>query len=443
MTPVAAFEELRYVWELLAAEFVFLFPFARRRPHFRLIVLLGLSALSFVSLGGITCIRDINKQLQLSYSLYYSLNCAWYIVLALLVMVLSLCCFQITFCEALYFCISGYAAQHIVYALVHELLVLKLWTELSLHLPLYAFISLCVCGILLGAFHLIFKKRLQLCSGSFLPDSHWNILGYFTLLCILMICTFSCQHLFRLVDGAQHIAVQLGLLVCILILGLQYVTIISIQSIRDQLIIKQMLQNSARHYRMTKEMVDHINRTCHDLKHNLQVLKTIDNAQRQAYIAEAEGNIGLYHELIHCDNEALNTILAEKCLFCRSQGIDLSCSVDDARLDFISIPDLYALLGNAIDNAIECVAQIDNPGRRVINLTISRPGAFYCIQTNNYYEEETEMIDGLPVTTKDDKQNHGFGLRSIRYLAKKYGGDMAVSAEGHIFTLQIMLPVPI
>lgn len=439
MTPVSVFEELRYVWELLAMEFVFLLPFARRRPHFRRNTLMGLLILSAASLGYFP-IWSLGERLP--YTLYYSIICGWYIALALFVMAPVLLCFRLTFCEALYFCISGYAAQHIVYVLVHELLALRLWTELPLHLPLYALISLCLCAVLLGVLYLVFEKQLHLCGGSLLSDTPRNILSHLTLLCILMICTFSCQYLFRCVDGVQGLAVQLGLLVCVLTLGLQYQTLVTVQSDRDRLVIERMLQNSAQHYQMAKEMVDHINRTCHDLKHNLQVLKTIDTTQRQAYIAEAERSIELYHELVHCDNEALNTILAEKCLFCQSRGIDLSCSVDDAGLDFISTPDLYALLGNAIDNAIECVAKFDDPGKRVIDLTISRTGGFYCIQTNNYYGKEPEMIDGLPATTKGDQQNHGFGLRSIRYLTKKYGGDMAVSAANHIFTLQIMLPVP-
>ena len=37
--------------------------------------------------------------------------------------------------------------------------------------------------------------------------------------------------------------------------------------------------------------------------------------------------------------------------------------------------------------------------------------------------------------------NHGFGMKSIRYLAEKYGGMMEYSAEGGLFTMQIMIPV--
>ena len=210
---------------------------------------------------------------------------------------------------------------------------------------------------------------------------------------------------------------------------------------KEQTAIEQMLRSSARQYALSKEMVDHINRTCHDLKHTLQVLKTIDEDQRRAYLEEAEHNIAKYHELVHCENEVLNTILGEKCLLCSHHGIRLSCAVDGGDLNFVSTPDLYALLGNAIDNAIECVDGFAEPDKRVISLTITTHNAFACIQTNNYCEAVPNMEEGLPVTTKGRMGQHGFGLKSIRYLAGKYGGSMAVEMNNNVFTLQIMLPI--
>lgn len=437
MTPVAIFEELRFVWELSIAELVFLLPFAQRKPYFQRTALLGLMGFSFLSLGYFLVLR---LSIYLPDVLFRGVICSWYITLALLVMAYARLCFQLTACESLYFGVSSYAAQHIVYIIVHEMLAMKLWPELPNYLVLYGIISLCFCVVVFSTLYLIFAKELGLCGGNFLTDTVGDIAHHIALLCILIICTFSCQSLFHRSEEVQTLAAQLGLLICVLTLGLQYRTLFAIRASQERVVIERMLQNSGQNYSLAKEMVDHINRTCHDLKHNLEVLKTIDQTQRQAYITEAERSIGLYHELVHCENEVLNTILAEKCLFCKSRDIDLSCAINGVNLEFVSIPDLYAILGNAIDNAIECVMDFVDLDKRVIDLTISQSGGFCCIQTNNYCERKPEMLDGLPLTTKDDQRNHGFGLRSIRYLAKKYGGDMVVSVSGHIFTLQIMLP---
>ena len=55
---------------------------------------------------------------------------------------------------------------------------------------------------------------------------------------------------------------------------------------------------------------------------------------------------------------------------------------------------------------------------------------------------EIRFVDGLPQTSKENKEYHGFGTRSIKTLTEKYGGDLKISAENGIFRLSIMLPIP-
>ena len=49
--------------------------------------------------------------------------------------------------------------------------------------------------------------------------------------------------------------------------------------------------------------------------------------------------------------------------------------------------------------------------------------------------------ENLPVTSKTDAENHGYGLRSIRSIVEKYHGTMTVSSEDEIFTLNILIPI--
>ncbi len=50
--------------------------------------------------------------------------------------------------------------------------------------------------------------------------------------------------------------------------------------------------------------------------------------------------------------------------------------------------------------------------------------------------------DGLPVSTKKDRRYHGYGLKTIRYTAEKYGGGIVCQAADNYFVLQILLPIP-
>ena len=46
----------------------------------------------------------------------------------------------------------------------------------------------------------------------------------------------------------------------------------------------------------------------------------------------------------------------------------------------------------------------------------------------------------MPVTTKADKNYHGYGIKSMKYITDKYGGDIFVEVSGDVFKLNILLP---
>lgn len=438
MTALDIFEELRFVLELIGAELVFLTPFAKPKSGFVPHVVLGAGALSLISMGYFL-LRELDNRLPAL--LYYGIVCGWYIILTLLTIIYLKFCFQITFHNALYMCIAGYAAQHLIYIGIHEVLALGIWKELQEHLFLYFLISLATCVIVYMIIYRVFARKLSLCGGLMFEDSAATVISSTLLLIALMVCTFTCQHIFQFGGEMRYYGAALDALICILILVIQYISFRMALVSKEQTVIEQMLRNSERYYAISKEMIELVNRNCHDMKHHLQALKLAGDDERQAFIKETEQNIQRYHILVNTDDEVLNTILAEKGLYCDSLRIKLSCALDGTRLDFISAPDLYALLGNAIDNAIERVKQFPDTEKRIISLSIQRRGAFVSIQTNNYYEGTIELRDGLPITTKGDAANHGYGLKSIRYLSKKYGGSMCVETKNNVFTLQIMVPI--
>ncbi len=439
MTAQRIFEELSFIWALLAAEFAILLPFAKRKKGFWALVLMGVPAFSLLSFGFFV-LQPLQSVLPVPAEAFQYLYMLWYILLALSTMLFSRACFQLTVSDALYICIAGYSLRHIVYVLVHELVARVLWPSLPDRLPLYASIDLAFCAIVLSAVYLCFAPQLRQCGGRMFPDLPRIVVTHTALLAVLMFCTFSCQHIFEFWDGQQVLGAQMGLAVSLLMLCLQYSSLRAVRTGQERAVFEQMLRDSAAHYVLSREMVDHVNRACHDLKHSLGVLKTLGDAEWQSYIEEAEQNIERYHQLVYSDNEILNTILAEKSLYCAGKNVQLTCAVDGGRLDMLALPDLCALLGNAIDNAIECVERCSDPEKRIVSLTIQGEGAFTCIQTNNYCSEAPQMEDGLPITTKADKAGHGFGLKSIRYLAQKYGGTMCVSVQDQVFILQIVLP---
>jgi sensor histidine kinase regulating citrate/malate metabolism len=59
---------------------------------------------------------------------------------------------------------------------------------------------------------------------------------------------------------------------------------------------------------------------------------------------------------------------------------------------------------------------------------------------SNYYEGELMVEDGIPRTTKENKNYHGYGIRSIKRIIEKYSGSMTIDIENHIFRLSLLFP---
>ncbi len=110
-------------------------------------------------------------------------------------------------------------------------------------------------------------------------------------------------------------------------------------------------------------------------------------------------------------------------------------------MNFMSVMDICSVFGNALDNAIESVEKLAEPEKRLVSMSVVAQNEFVMLRFDNYYEEELELKDGLPVTTKKNKKYHGYGIRSIRQTAEKYGGTVTFHGENNWFSLRILFPV--
>ncbi len=207
--------------------------------------------------------------------------------------------------------------------------------------------------------------------------------------------------------------------------------------------LQSILENQYAQYRMSRETVDLINRKYHDLKHQIAALRAEpDAAARNQWLDEMEADIKAYEAQNKTGSSVLDTLLTSKSLYCQKHQIDLTVVADGKQLSFLSVMDICTIFGNALDNAIECELKIENKLKRMIHLTVTGQKQFLLLQVENYCPEDLEYRGGLPVTTKKDRANHGFGLKSIQQTAKKYGGTTAVGTEDEWFVLKVLIPLP-
>ena len=126
---------------------------------------------------------------------------------------------------------------------------------------------------------------------------------------------------------------------------------------------------------------------------------------------------------------------------CKKHNIQVTCVADGSQLGFIDTIDLYSILGNAMDNAIEAVEKFEEKEKCQIDVMIYRQHNFLVMNIINPIPEQLIYEEGIPLTNKKDKLSHGFGLRSIRQILRKYEGFLNISEEDGCFSLKMLIPI--
>ena len=185
-----------------------------------------------------------------------------------------------------------------------------------------------------------------------------------------------------------------------------------------------------------------INQKCHDLKHYIFYLRQQDyeKTSREHILEEMEEAVNTFDQRIQTGNTDLDTVLTEEMNLFHQNQIEFHCIADGSLLHFMRTLDLYVLFGNILDNCRESLLKEENPDRRHVSMNISRKQNMVLIQTENYSDKTINLVNGLPVTSKEDVGNHGIGLRSVRSIVESYNGFLTVRQDDGVFTLSILLP---
>lgn len=105
----------------------------------------------------------------------------------------------------------------------------------------------------------------------------------------------------------------------------------------------------------------------------------------------------------------------------------------------IPAPELCALLGNALDNAIEGAAGAED---RTVRLRARADKGLLMLRVENALGRPVKRgPDGAFVTTKGEREAHGFGLAGMEEIARSRGGSLEAKVEGGRFQLTVCLPL--
>lgn len=436
---------LEFLFEYFVFAALFLYKRKRRR-RFALRVVLGFVLLCAIGLPVAYFYSAFGETLWGRILVYLFLFGAYTL--------LAFGCFDEKYLTVFFCCGMAYAAQNLVYKVYLILYTLgeqfKLYDNWDKNFNLYYrtmyYSIFVVCAVLVW---FLFIRRIT----EKLKTSEINkrmlaitvlILAITIILCSIEDLAFAKLCVWRenrFDKPIYYVLRQTGnlfsCLCCVIVLVLSSNAIVENTLLKEVEYLKHTIRQGERQYKISKDSIERINIKCHDIKYKLDVLMAQGGLTPEA-VRELRDSISIYDSKIETGNQLLNVLITEKSLYCEQNGITLSCLIDGKKLDFLEPGDLYCLFGNIVDNALEAVKAIEEKERRIINILVKVKNDIVLVQEENYFNGTLDFEDGLPVTTKEDKSNHGFGMRSIRLIVEKYGGEFTASVDGDIFHLNIM-----
>lgn len=212
--------------------------------------------------------------------------------------------------------------------------------------------------------------------------------------------------------------------------------------LRDNDIYKQQTYAYQNQLEVIMESQNRVRALKHDMRNHILALQVLvqKNEMREAdkYLDSMQTFMNNPQEYVKTGNDTVDSLLNYKI-----QKANEVLNVVETK---ISIPeslslrsfDLNVVLGNLLDNAIDASMQTEDKELK-ISIRLDK-GILFLNICNSCQGIAGGRRDFLE-TTKEDKVNHGIGLKNVRRIVEKYHGDMEFLCENGSMETDIMMYV--
>lgn len=181
-----------------------------------------------------------------------------------------------------------------------------------------------------------------------------------------------------------------------------------------------------------------LNKWKHDISHVLNSIQfKINNHQfyeAKQLINEINNNLTENQIIFQTENDLLDHLLLQKYSMLKEKKIELITSYNSC---ICPLEDTHfsILLGNLLNNAIENCS-----GENKIYLLIEQKAIYYHIEIRNSIQSSVLENNPSLLTHKEDKEKHGIGLKSIKFIVKKYNGKISFHEKYNYFIVNVVIP---
>ncbi len=211
----------------------------------------------------------------------------------------------------------------------------------------------------------------------------------------------------------------------------------------EQQILLQDMKLSESSLSQMKETSAQMMELRHELGNHFIYINTLMDEQRYDELQEYLQNIEHWEQMtaqsVSTANPVVNAVINQKLAYARFLGIETTAEV--ALPDRLPLEDLTicSLLGNLLNNAIDACQGQPSPS---ISVDIHPLKGYLVFCVTNSVDHDVLKENPHLLTTKEDADSHGLGLRIIRRIVKQNDGILHFQMDGpDRFSAQVMLRI--
>ena len=200
------------------------------------------------------------------------------------------------------------------------------------------------------------------------------------------------------------------------------------------------LQMEAKRYNEMQSYMNYSREMRHNFRqHILVITSLVDSGQLpelREYLSQFAG-LNTKSYTFFCPNHAVDAGASHSDRVAGTQDTAINWRLELPAELAVREADYCAIFGNLIENALTAVKSLPPESRRINVISSMLSQYMTGISINNPFSGKiTFGKNGLPVSPK---AGHGIGLASVMNTVERYGGSMNITAEGNVFSVDIIL----
>lgn len=293
-------------------------------------------------------------------------------------------------------------------------------TYIGLLMKTGSWLELCFCGVILMLGYIFWDE--------FRPEVTSKIKG---------ISSQILWDIFWIIMAANFILTSqaLPIILCFVLI------VVMMKRKRDHQIIEMRDVLTEQKYEQLKQLNQEAQIARHDWKNHLLAIHTMTKEKNydelEKYLSQLTETVSTQQSIVVSGDSMIDAVLNQKTETAFGKNIRLNVNCDCMYGLKLAEKDIFIMLANLLDNAIEGAEKVDEDPW--ISINVVRNKNMLLIKISNSINKKPWKILNRFMTDKKDKKQHGFGMLSVERIIKRYEGQMDTSFDEKRFDVDVMI----